>query len=437
MTWAIPGPAMTIDDRKGSVNMLEVRGFRGLRYQSDIVSDLDNVITPPYDVITQEERATLAERSPYNFVHLILPEESDDTDKYTVAANTLESWLASGAMVQDETPGIYLLKQHFTDLDDSAQVRKAFFGVIRLPEAGEDYVLGHERTFAKPVEDRLKLTEATQANLGAVFGLYADRAGALRPLLEQMDSRPADGTAHTIDGVKQEFWRVDDDKLVREFFRDQTIYIADGHHRFQTACAYRDALRKQGDLDPDHPANFALMGFVSFDDPGLKIYPPHRVVPMPEDLDVDRFLSRLARHFRVTAINGDLPDRVERARGKGTIGLAIPKRGDFLLEFTGDRVAFLGDDRGPAWRDLDVALLHRGIIERTLGIPEGTVFTYEKSALNAMAAAREGDALSFILQPTQADQICACADAKEPMPQKSTYFFPKLCSGAVVHRLRD
>lgn len=417
--------------------MLEVRGFRGIRYQTGMVGDLDHVVTPPYDVITPDERADLAERSPHSFVHLILPEDTGDTDKYTAAANTLEAWLASGALVQDETPGIYLLKQHFTDLDGNAQIRKAFFAVIRLPEAGEDYVLGHERTFAKPVEDRLKLTAATQANLGAVFGLYADPSGALTPLLDQMDARPAEGTAHTIDGVKQEFWRVYDDSPVREFFQDQTIYIADGHHRFQTACAYRDELRKQGDLDPEHPANFALMGFVSFDDPGLKIYPPHRVVPKPEDFDADRFLSRLAKHFRVTKLNGDLPDRVKRARGKGTIGLAIPKRGDFLLEFTGDRVDFLGDDRGPAWRDLDVALLHRGIIERTLGIPEGTVFTYEKSAANAMSAAREGGQLSFILQATLAEQICACADAKEPMPQKSTYFFPKLCSGAVIHRLRD
>lgn len=416
--------------------MLEVKGFRGLRYNPAAIANLDDAITPPYDVITPEERTALAERSPYNFVHLILPEEAEGSDKYAAAARALESWLASGAMRQDETPGIYLLRQHFTDLDGNAQVRKAFFAAIRLPEAGEDYVLGHERTFAKPVEDRLHLTAATEANLGAVFGLYADPEGALAPLLGQMDARRAEATAHTIDGVRQEFWRVDDDTPVRDFFKDQTIYIADGHHRFQTACAYRDALREKGSLDPDHPANFALMGFVAFNDPGLKIYPPHRVVTKPDDFDADRFLSRLAKQFRVTALNGDLPDRVKRARGQGTLGLAIPKKGVYLLEFTGDRVAFLGDDRGPAWRDLDVALLHRGIIERTLGIPEGTVFTYEKSTAGAMKAVEDEGKLAFILQATRADQIRACADAKEPMPQKSTYFFPKLCSGAVVHRLK-
>jgi len=416
--------------------MLEVKGFRGIRYNPAIIADMGDVITPPYDVITPEERAALAARSPYNLVHLILPEERPGASKYEAAAADLDAWLANGAMIQDESPSIYLLRQHFTDLDGQAQVRRGFFGAIRLPEADEHYVLGHERTFAKPVEDRLHLTAATEANLGAVFGLYADPADSLGPLLAQMETRPADVTANTIDGVKQELWVVNDDSLVRDFFKEQTIYIADGHHRFQTACTHRENLRAAGALNDDHPANYALMGFVSFGDPGLKIYPPHRVVARPDDFDADRFLGRLAKHFRVTAVNGDLPDRVKVTGGQGVMGVAIPNRGDYLLEFTGDREAFLGDDRGPAWRDLDVALLHRGIIERTLGIPEGSVFTYEKSTAGAMKAAHEGGQLAFILQATLAEQICACADAKEPMPQKSTYFFPKLPSGGVIHRLK-
>lgn len=417
--------------------MLEVKGFRGLRYDPAVAGNLDELVTPPYDVISPAERADLAARNPYNMVHVLLPEPAGDVDQYRHAADTLEQWIAKGALKQDEKPGIYLLKQHFTDLDGEAQVRRAFFAAIRLPEADESYVLGHERTFDKPVEDRLHLTAATEANLGAVFGLYADPDRALAPLFGEMEARPAEGTAHTIDGVKQEFWHVDDDDVVRDFFQDQTIYIADGHHRFQTACAYRDSLREKGALAPDHPANFCLMGFVPFDDPGLKIYPPHRVVPVPDGFEADAFLNDLEAWFTVTPVAGDLPGTVKAATKLGTLGVAIPGKGDFLLELTADRAEFLGDDRGPAWRELDVALLHRGIIERVLGIPEGTVFTYEKSSAGAMKAAHEGGNLSFILQPTPAEQIRACADAKEPMPQKSTYFFPKLCSGAVIHRLKD
>lgn len=416
--------------------MLEVNGFRGIRYNPAHINPMSDVITPPYDVISTEERESLFARSPHNFARLLLPEERDGLSPYEASAADLDAWLADGILQQDEEPAVYLLKQHFTDLDGNPQVRRGFFAAIRLPEANENYVLGHERTFAKPVEDRLHLTAATEANLGAVFGLYNDPNNALSPLLDQMDSRPADITADTIDGVKQELWVVHDDSLVREFFKDQTIYIADGHHRFQTACTHRDNLRAQGSLADDHPANFALMGFVAFNDPGLKIYPPHRVVTKPEDFDIDIFHTRLSRHFRITAINGDLVERVQRNRGSGIMGVAVPGKGDYLLEFSGDREAFLGTDRGPAWRDLDVALLHRGIIEKILGIPEGTVFTYEKSAANAMKAAHEGKQLAFILQATLARQICACADAKEPMPQKSTYFFPKLPSGAVIHRLK-
>jgi uncharacterized protein (DUF1015 family) len=416
--------------------MLEVKGFCGLRYNPAIVPNLDLAITPPYDVITPEERAALAAGSPHNLVHLILPQESEGRTKYENAATALDSWIAEGALVQDATPGLYLLRQHFTDLDGNPQVRKGFFGVIRLPETGENYVLGHERTFAKPVEDRLRLTEATEANLGAVFGLYADPDNTLGPLLARMDERPADMTAHTIDHVTQELWRVEDDSLVRSFFKDQTIYIADGHHRFQTACTYRDALRAKLPLAANHPANFALMGFVAFSDPGLKIYPPHRVVAPPKGFDADTFLADLALWFDVTPVSNDMPAAVKASGALGTMGLVIPGKGDYVLAFKGNRVAFLGDDRGPSWRALDVALLHRGIIERLLGIPEGTVFEYEKSVAGALKAAREDNKLAFILQPTLSEQICACADAKEPMPQKSTYFFPKLPSGAAIHRLR-
>ncbi|MCF6285014.1 MAG: DUF1015 domain-containing protein [Candidatus Hydrogenedentes bacterium] len=416
--------------------MLEVKGFHGLRYNPATIANMSDVITPPYDVITPEERTALMQRSPYNLVRLLLPEERDGMDKYEAAAADLNAWITEGGMVQDENPCIYLLKQQFTDLDGNAQTRRGFFGAIRLPEDNENYVLGHERTFAKPVEDRLKLTAATESNLGAVFGLYTDPDNTLGPLLAQMEKGSADIVADTIDGVKQELWVVEDDSAVRDFFKDQTIYIADGHHRFQTACTHRENLRAQGELADEHPANYALMGFVSFNDPGLKIYPPHRVVPRPDDFDADLFLSKLSKHFKITAVNGDLSERVKNTTGQGIMGVAIPNKGDYLLEFTGDRVAFLGDDRGPSWRDLDVALLHRGIIERTLGIAEGTTFTYEKSAAGAMKAAHEDGNLSFILQATLAEQICACADAKEPMPQKSTYFFPKLPSGGVIHRLK-
>ncbi len=419
------------------MNMICVRGFRGFRYNPDRVGTLDNAVTPPYDVISPEERAALASRSPYNLVHALLPEARDGKDQYAVAAETVNTWIKEGAWTQDTAPSFTLLRQRFTDLEGKPQERRGFFAAVKLPEADEHYVLGHERTFDKPVEDRLRLTEATQANLGAVFVLYDDSDGALKSFLGQMDARDPDSEARTIDGVEQAFWQVPQDAAVTDFFAGKTLYIADGHHRFQTACAYRDAMREKNPGMADAAWDYCLMGFVAFDDPGLKIYPPHRLTPKPEGFDEGKFVDALAPFFDVQPVQNDLPGTVESAPGACVMGVAIHGGGDYLLTLKDiDRTELLGDDRGPAWRDLDVAVLHRGILERTLGFPEGAVFTYEKSLDRAMAAARAGDVgLSFILRATRADQICACAEAGERMPQKSTYFFPKLPSGGVVHRL--
>ena len=416
--------------------MIEVRAFQGYRYNPERISNYDEVITPPYDVITDEERARMAAGSPANLVHALLPIAEDGGDKYAVAGEVLEQWIADGTMLQEETPSYYLLRQQFTDLEGQHQVRRAFFAAIKLPEEGEHYVLGHERTFSGHVDDRIKLTEATKANLGAVFSLYNDENNVLAEFLGQMETRAPDGVAHTIDGVTQEFWRVDDGPKVNEFFQGKTLYIADGHHRFQTACTYRDAQRAANPDAGIQPYDYALMGFVSFDDPGLKIYPPHRVVALPEKFEATAFVSELEKWFTVEEVGEGLAEKVENAPGQCVMGIVTAGQPDRLLTLKEDlRTEFLGDDRGESWRDLDVAVLHRGIIANIMGIAEGTTHHYEKSLDGALKAGTVAGQISFILRATKASQICACAEAGEPMPQKSTYFFPKLPSGVVIHRL--
>jgi uncharacterized protein (DUF1015 family) len=418
--------------------MLKVKGFKGLRFNADVTGNLDQVITPPYDVITEAERATLAAQSPYNMVHLLLPQETEGSSAYENAKRSFQQWIETGALQQDEQPSLYLVRQHFTDLDGVAQVRRGFFAAVKLPEAGEKNILGHERTFSKPVEDRLHLTAALEANPGAVFVMYSDPDHTLAPVLAQMEARDPDGVAHTMDGVKQEFWRVDHDNVVTEFFEDKILYIADGHHRFQTAGAYRDNQRAAHPDAGEQPYDYVLMGFVDFADPGLKIYPPHRLVQQPDGFSEDSFLAKLKQYFEVTTVETDLPALVAGNEGNCVMGVSIHGGGDYLLTLKDiDRVALLGDDRSAPWRELDVAVLHRGILERMLEFPEGSTFTYEKNVDRAMAAAQSGETgLAFILQATLSSQICACAEAGEPMPEKSTYFFPKLPSGGVINLLR-
>jgi len=420
--------------------MLEIKAFRGFRFNPAVTGNLDNVITPPYDVITAEERAELAARSPWNMVHVILPKPGPDGGSpYDHAAAVLQDWIAKGGLCQDDEPSFYLLRQQFTDLEGIAHTRRAFFAATRLPESNERHILGHERTFDKPVADRYALTAATQMSLGAVFALYSDPERKLAAFLSQMEMRPADLVAHTFEGVQQELWRVPADPEVCAFFPGKTLYIADGHHRFRTACTYRDDMRKKlGNPAGPQPWDFALMGFVAFEDAGLRIYAAHRVVKPYAGFDFDAFMTGLGAWFDVTPAEGDLHALVKSDPEDGVFGLSVHGRGQYLVRFQGNREALLGEDRGPSWRALDVALLHRGIFERILGMPEGAEYIYEKSPSGALKAVADGSALmAFILKPTRSEQICACAEAGEPMPEKSTYFFPKLCTGGVLYPLYE
>ncbi len=419
------------------MGMLEISGFRGLTFDTGKVGSQDDVITPPYDVISPEERASMAQRGAHNMVHLILPEERDGLTRYEAAADTMNRWIEEGALVQDDVPHFYLLRQTFKDFEGNTKTRCGFFGAASLPGPGERYILGHEQTFAKPVEDRLSLTAATRANLGPVFTLYPDPDGVLSGFLGQMNAREADATATTFDDVRQEFWRVPYDPAVTEFFRGKNLYIADGHHRFLTACLNRDQMRERDHPTAPQPYDYLLVGLVAFEDPGLRVYPPHRLSPAPEGFDATAFLQRLEEWFKVEAVESNLPERVEEAPGACAMGVAIHGHGDYLLTLRDiDRVALLGDDHGPSWRDLDVAVLHRGIIEGVLGIPTGTEFVYERSAGKAVEAAHGGKTgLAFLLRGARSEQVRACAEAGEAMPHKSTYFFPKLPTGAVIYRL--
>lgn len=415
--------------------MTEIRGFRGYRFDSSVVGSYDDVITPPYDVINEAQRRELMARSPYNMVHVLLP-EGEGEERYRNAAQRLDSWLSEGAMKQDAEPSFYLLSQTFRGLDGEELVRKSFFATARLPEYGKSSFLDHERVFEKKVTDRLSLTEHTRANLGAVFVMYRDPEGKMTSFYDVINERPEDMRATTIDGVTQRVWKVPHDDAVTRFFRDETLYIADGHHRFRTACLYRDRMHEREQPDTEQPYDFILMGFVAMEDSGLRVWPTHRLADPPPGFDEKAFIEAAGKWFDITPAGDDLPARVEDAPGCA-LGMAVHGGGRYLLTLRDiDRAALLGEDRTDAWRDLDVAVLHRGLLERIMGMPEGAEYEYEPradAALDAVVAGKKG--LAFFLKGTRTEQICACAHAADPMPQKSTYFFPKLPSGAVIHRL--
>ncbi len=417
--------------------MLEVRAFRGYTFDTQKIGAQAAVITPPYDVISAADRAELVKKSPYNMARVLLPEEKDGLSPYEAAGAEFAKWVDEEVLVRDPAPSFYMIRQRFAGPRGEQLVRSGFLAAVRIPEDGDQAILGHERTFSKTVDDRFRLMETTRANLGPIFALYADDTRALAPFLAAMEKRPPDAKAKTIDGVEQAFWRVPNDPAVAEFFKDKTLYIADGHHRYQTAQRYRDKMREALPGQPDAGHEFVLMGLVPLHDPGLKIYPAHRLMPDLRGLDVEASLSALEECFEVLPVAEGLAERVAAGAEHCAIGVVTRDKGAFLVTLKDvDRAEMLGSDRGPAWRDLDVAVLHRGIVERLFGLPADTPFVYEKNEEQAIAAVQQGKAgLAFILNPVRAEQIQACAKAGEPMPQKSTYFFPKLPSGAVIRRL--
>lgn len=416
--------------------MLDVQGFCGLRFDRSKTGPLEAVVTPPYDVISPEQRATLAEQSRYSMVHVSLPQPDKDETAYDAAARILSQWILEGVLVQDAAKSFYVLEQVFQD-KGKERVRRGFLALARLPEPGERTILGHEQTFSKTVEDRMRLLEATQTNLEPVFVLYSDPSGQASRCLADVTQRSRDAgqgsdpdmTVRTMDGVVQRIWRIDYEPHVSQALRDSRLYIADGHHRFRTSCTYRDACRAKG-MGPG-PHDYILMGFVAMDDPGLLIEPTHRLLNPPTAMDVADFEP----WFECEPAGDDLAAAVEAESGCA-VGLVMRGRRYLLRLRNIDRTTLLGDDRGPAWRDLDVAVLHRGIVERVMHWPADTPFAYERDAAQAIGAVEDGHyGAAFILRSPRTSQIQACAETGEPMPHKSTYFFPKLPSGAVLYSL--
>ena len=289
--------------------MAEIAPFRGILYDTSRVV-ASQVLAPPYDVIDEAERRELLARDPHNAVRLILPEGEGDA-KYPEAARVLNAWLGDGALRRDERPALYRYHQVFTsaELGGRSVVRRGFIAAVRLHRFAERIILPHERTLAGPKADRLKLMEATGAHFSQIFTLYSDPAGETDRAFAAAEARqPAvDGT--TADGTRHIVWRVDDAETLGRVARalaPRPLYIADGHHRYETMVALRDRMRERagGALDSRSPGEFGTLFLCNMDDPGLVVLPIHRLVFGLADFQPDRFLAAIARWFDATPLAG-------------------------------------------------------------------------------------------------------------------------------------
>ena len=395
--------------------MAVVSPLAGLRYDPARVGALETVVAPPYDVISPAEQAALYGRSPYNAVRLILPRESD---RAAAAARTLRAWIDSGALVADTESALYVYSQRFALPDGRALVRDGVICRLRLEEFTSGVVRPHERTFPGPKADRLALMRATGAYLSPIFGLYARPGESLRALLGPLGAPALDVTDPT--GCGHALWRVTDGARIdrfREALAPETIYIADGHHRYETGLAYRDELGGAG------ATAWILACLVNMEEDGLVILPTHRLLRAPRRLESAALARVLEGAFTTEVVEGS------DARPAGTIDLVLPERRLRLRPVAGAaaRLAHL-----PAViRALDVAVLRDALLA-PLGIqPDELAFTHDDA--EAVRAVATGEATAaFLVNPPSMETVRAVCHAGEVMPEKSTYFHPKLADGLVM-----
>lgn len=430
--------------------MADLAPFRGVRYDESVAGPAHTLLAPPYDVIGDDERKRLAALSPYNAVHIILPQPPEGgvfDDRYTEAARLFGEWQQSGVLRRDPEPAIYRYNQLFT-IDGIDYERRGIVARVRLSPFSEGKIKPHERTLAGPKVDRLKLMRATRSHFSQVFGLYPDPERKLDQRLGVVEMAEPALVGKTTDGVQHKLWPITDIQTIGDaigLLAGVPIYIADGHHRYETMLALRDELRAEHpDAGSEAPWEFATMFLCNMDDPGLIVLPTHRVVHSLPHLDIDKFIDQLRAWFKLTPVEPALAQAALAEVAPTTPAFVLAtKKQTLLVELLASLDSLPGLPENPALRELDLSVLHGLIFELVLGITREqqaaqTNLGYVKDGAEALLVAQSSAAqLVFLVRPTPAQAVRKVADAGEVMPQKSTFFYPKIASGIVMNLLAD
>jgi uncharacterized protein (DUF1015 family) len=428
--------------------MAEIRAFRAYRYDLGRVGALSDVVAPPYDVIDPALQQALYDRSPYNVVRLILNKEQPGDDerenRYSRAARFLREWLADDVLVRDSAQSLYVYSQDF-EVEGRRHTRRGFLARVRLEPFGAGRIYPHEETMAGPKADRLRLFHATGMNLSPVFGLYPDLDGAVAARLDAAVGRapPLRATDHL--GVVSNLWPVSDQQAVSAVagaLGPKPVFIADGHHRYETGLRYLEERRAAGDADA--ASERILMMLVGMSEPGLLILPTHRIISGLPPLDADRLTSFLGTHFQMAKVGvgaqgaRDAWEWIEADGGQDLLGFCTTDDGVWqTARFCApEDMARLAPTHSTAWRSLAVAVLHVLVLDRLLpeklgGNAECKYVHLLREAADA-AAAREGRLVALV-PPATMRHVEQIAGNLEKMPPKSTYFYPKLLSGLVFN----
>ncbi len=452
--------------------MPDIAAFHGIRYDLAQVGSLSSVIAPPYDVIDSQLQQELCDKHPANCVRIILGQDhegdDDSNNRYTRAARTMRTWLREGILFAEGEPAIYVYHQVFTERGQEF-TRRGFMCRTRLERFGEGNIFPHEETHGGAKADRLKLWKACKANCSQIFGLYPDEANVAQEILEEAvrGVAPLEATDHL--GVLHRLWPVSDIAKITDVISAMgglPIYIADGHHRYETACNYRDELAselaaKGEQLDPEHPANFVLMMCVSMSDPGMIVLPTHRLFRGVPKITAEELRDRLGECFdceefgQGPELAKSLWQEIEMEGDQGTLGFFTAEDQTWTLaRLTAEgqqKMSELSTDHCADWQGLGVSLLHRLVVEHLLDMPNLPAPKYVRAIEEVVEGLKQGDSagrdhtgqqgtggrfeLAAMVMPATVDHIRAISNAGERMPAKSTYFYPKLLSGLLFNPL--
>lgn len=425
--------------------MALVKGFKGLRFNTEKSGDISTVVCPPYDIISEEQRLEYIKENEYNIIRLELPKGDNP---YNNAKTILDEWLEKGILTREESNAVYIYEEEFTAYGKQYKVKGCIVRV-KIEEFEKGVILPHEFTLSKAKEDRFNLMKATNCNFSQIYALYSDEENKTISKLDKLSSDTPDIELTDSDGVIHRMWIVTNEEDVNAIcgdFTDRKLFIADGHHRYETALNYRNYCRENGLAKEGDAVDYQMMMLVNMEHPGLVVFPTHRIVRDLAHFDKQEVLSACEEYFDITeydSINNiesvltELYNNNEKAFGmycgEGKWTLLVLK--------TLDTMAVLLPNVSKASQGLDVSVLHTLILEKLMGIDAENMakqinLTYVKQIDNAVKSVDNGTAdCAFILNPTKISEICDVSSAGEKMPQKSTYFYPKLITGLVINKL--
>ena len=426
--------------------MAEIKPFGALRF-TEKAGGIADLCCPPYDIISEQQRLGYLAKNEHNIIRLELPREGENP--YACAADVLKKWESDGIVACDEQPGVYIYEEKFS-VEGVDYAVKGIICRVKIEEFSKGVVLPHEETLSKAKQDRFNLFSATMCNFSQIYSLYKDERGETSKLINKLSACAAAQSFTDGDGVTHSLWPVYDADAIAALtvqFAPRKLYIADGHHRYETSLNFRNHLRESGAAKIGDDCDYVMMMLVDLDNDGLVVFPTHRIVRDIDGFDADAVIDGCREYFDVEMLPNTAAVKpaldAKYADGKKSVVLYAPDRIAMLTLKTMQPLDELFPNASEALRGLDVTVLHSLILERILGIDKENManqinLTYTRAQSEAIDAVNGGKAnCCFIMNPTRVCEISAVATAGEKMPQKSTYFYPKLITGLVMNKFGE